>query len=78
MGFMDFLGDMAGKAWSDVGQATTYKKEYQSLNDDKLFDILSKYSSKKGRLSSEEGQRHAAAYVLLKERGHDEGFLNCY
>lgn len=78
MGFMDTLGGMAGKFMAASEEITAYKKEYKSLNDDKLFDVLSKYSSKKGRFNCEEGQRHGAAYQLLKDRGYDQSFLNSY
>lgn len=76
MGFMDMLGGAAGKLMANGEQVNTYKKEYKSLSDNQLLDIMSKYSRSRLQMSTEEGQRFHAAYgILEKERGYDADFL---
>lgn len=81
MGFMDMLGEFAGKTMASAEETAKYQKEYKSLSDDRLLDMLEKYSKYASidKMNTEGGQRFRAISIILKkDRGYDPELLKAF
>jgi len=66
MGFLDILGDVAGKLVAQGQEIQSLKDEYELMNNN---DLVREYNYLKGKSGSEQRNRFTAVMIILKERG---------
>lgn len=66
MGFLDLLGEFAGKMAAKAEEFESLRREYEHMDNNEL---ISNYKDLKGRSGDDCQRRRKVVYMILKERG---------